>query len=287
MNGRLGITTTLVFLLAAAAATAQEQPWRPSGPQDAAAAPAATATTPQPQVPFALTPQEEAYVDQVLNAWEQHSDKVSTFETQFTRREYDPVFGPKDGAKFTDQGILKYKKPDKGMFRVDGQRPEQWISDGKSIFEFNYQKQQLVEHKLPPEMQGQAIEDGPLPFLFGAKAEKLKRRYWIRPLTPPGGRQGEIWLEVYPRHQVDAANFQRAEVILRAKDMVPLGIQLHLPNGKSRTSYTFTDAIVNDPNPLRFLQGDPFSPRAPLGWSKVVEEARSAQASHEAAGPRR
>ena len=225
-------------------------------------------------------------MDQVLAAWEKQSNRVSTFETKFTRREYDPVFGPKVGARFTDQGMLKYKQPDKGLFRIDGERPEQWISDGVAIFEFNHQKKQLVEHQLPAEMRGKAIADGPLPFLFGAKAEKIKQRYWIRLIASPDP-QNQIWLQAYPRHQQDAANFQSAELILNAKNMVPLGIQLHLPNGKSRTSYTFFDVIVNDPNPLRFLQGDPFSPRAPLGWTKVVEEAPAAQASTEPAGGRR
>ena len=35
-----------------------------------------------------------------------------------------------------------------------------------------------------PEMQGQSIGDGPLPFLFGAKADTMKSRYWIREITP-------------------------------------------------------------------------------------------------------
>ena len=115
-----------------------------------------------------------------------------------------------------------------------------------------------------------------LPFLFGASAEKLKRRYWIRAVAPPPGVQNQIWLEAYPRYQQDAADFQRADIVLDAKNVLPLGIQLHLPNGETRTSYSFYGMIVNDPNPLRFLEGDPFSPRAPLGWTRVVKEPPAA-----------
>ena len=290
MKTRIRISASLVFVLAVTAATAQEQPWRGSNPGRQPATqpptlrqqPAGKPAQPRAQAraPFVLTPQEQAQVDHFLRAWEQRSDKIKTFETKFARREYDPVFGPKDGQpRFTDEGELKFKAPDKGLFLVNGERPEQWVSDGNSIFEFNHQKRQLIEHKLPPEMQGKAIEDGPLPFLFGAQAEKLKRRYWIRLLPPPRGVQNQIWLEAYPRHQQDAANFQRAELILNAQDLLPLGMQLHLPNGKSRTSYTFYGVVVNDPNPLRFLKGDPFSPKSPLGWTRVIENPPAARAA--------
>ncbi|MCX7426652.1 MAG: TIGR03009 domain-containing protein [Planctomycetia bacterium] len=311
MTKRIVVSTALALLLAATAATAQEQPWRPSGPQIAPAMqsqpqpsqPAAQPQAPQqpagqpvqPQIPvgppFTLTPQQQQYVDQVLLAWQQRSEGIKTLETKFTRRQYDPARlpqgRPKDAPLYEDDGLLKYKKPDKGLFRIDGQQPEQWVCDGMSIYQYDYQKKQLIEHKLPPERQGQAIEDGPLPFLFGASAEKLKRRYWIRAVPPPPGVKDQIWLEAYPRYQQDAADFERADVILGTKDVLPLGIQLHLPNGKSRTSYSFQGMDVNNANPFRKLEGDPFSPRAPLGWTRFVENPPAAQASTEAVGGKR
>ena len=33
-------------------------------------------------------------------------------------------------------------------------------------------------------MRGEAIADGPIPFISGAKADKMKQRYWIRDITP-------------------------------------------------------------------------------------------------------
>lgn len=238
---------------------------------------------PQPHAPatapFTLTPHEQAQVDWVLRAWEQRSAGIKTFECKFTRFEYDGVFGDPNKPRFIDEGRIKYAAPDKGMFQVDGPRAEHWICDGTSFFEYNFQKKQLIQHKLPPELQGKAIADGPfpLPFLFGAKPEKLKQRYFLRLVTPQG-IQGQVWLEAWPRFQQDAANFKQAQLILTTGDMQPFALQSNLPNGKSRTVFRLTDIEVNTNDLLRFLKGDAFRARTPLGW-KIVKEPPAATAA--------
>ena len=147
-----------------------------------------TAAAPAAARPFTLTAQEEAQLDRTLQAWEKKSKEIDTFDCSFKRWEYDPIF-PKPNSNPNapvniDLGILKYKSPDKGVFRVlntegpDGKpaaieddRADHWICDGKSVFQYIPKQKKLVEHKLPPEMQGKAIVDGPLPFLFGAEAK--------------------------------------------------------------------------------------------------------------------
>jgi len=233
-----------------------------------------------PYVPFTLTPQQQAVVDWVLQRWEQRGSQIKTYECRFTRFEYDSVFGDGKTPLFVDQGEIKYIAPDKGLFRVlpsegKGQtREEQWICNGESIFQFDYQKKQLIEHKLPPDLRGQAISEGPLPFVFGAKADTLKRRYYVRIVTPPNA-EGQIWLEAWPRWQADAANFQRATVILTADEMLPFAIELVAPNGKSRTVYRLQDPKVNARNlldPLNLFKQSWLNPRTPVGWKKIVEE---------------
>jgi hypothetical protein len=45
--------------------------------------------------------------------------------------------------------------------------------------------------------------------LFGAKAEKIKERYWVRAVHPPQGKEGqEYWIQAYPKRRQDAANFK-------------------------------------------------------------------------------
>lgn len=279
---------TMILLAVPCSVAAQTGPWRgapdqpvrPQVPTLRQRSPAAE----QPTAPFQLTPQHQAYLDRVLQAWEQRSSNVKTFECDFTRWEYDPVFGDADKPKHTDTGHIKYAAPDKGRFEVEGDRAEKWICNGKSIFEYNHTKKQLIEYKLPPHMQGKAIANSPLPFIFGAKADELRRRYFMRVVTPADVK-GQIWLEAYPKLQQDAANFKRTELILTGKDMTPHALQIYLPNGKNRTVYQFSNIVIN--NPLRFFKGDPFHALTPPFWKKIVEENETAQAGRTAAGGRR
>ncbi|MBN1908194.1 MAG: hypothetical protein JW818_00510 [Pirellulales bacterium] len=263
--------------------------------------------TPAPRVyntpPFpAPTADQQQYLDQILKAWEAKSDWIKTFEAQFTRYEYDPVWAlmkndpeyRRTGVlkeKSKDIGVLKFKKPDKGFFKVDGPRPEMWLCDGKSIFVFDFDKKQRNEYPLPPELQGKAIEDGPLPFLFDSSAEKLKARFWVRAVRPPPGVQDQAWLEAYPRRQRDAADFSRADLILNIRTMLPVAIQLHAPNGKSRTSYAFEEKrmVINHSDPLAILKGDPFSAnrQTPGGWETLVRRDMAARMWGEPEGTRR
>jgi TIGR03009 family protein len=254
-----------------------------AGPQgQPAAAVASPAQQPPPAaVPFQSTPQQEAEADRALKLWEQNSSSVKTFECKFKRWVYDPVFVPGDKAAFEDLGVVKFASPDKGLYQIDGARAEQWICDGKSIFEFNYSKKQLIERRLPPEYQGKAIANGPLPFLFGTKADQLKQRYFVHVITPREKLDKETWLEVFPRFQQDAANYQRAELILINKNMTISALSLYEPNGKNHTTYAFYEVVINDP--LIILKSDPFAAKAPSGWQKVVEDVPTTTANQKPA----
>lgn len=287
---RIGCLTTITLLLAAGPVGAQIQPRqgpaanpRPApGPNPPAAArPPAVQRRPaepqQPQTPFQLTPHQEANLDWILNTWQERNAKTRTFECTFTRWEYDPVFGDPKKPSFVDEGKVKYRTPDKGMFHVEKpkERQERWISDGKSIFEYDFTNKQLVQHQLPPELHGKAIVESPLPFIFGAEAAKLKQRYFLRIITPPNVQGQQTWLEAYPRFQRDAANFKRAELILTNQTMAPHALQIYAPNGQNRTVYQFHDIVINDP--LFFLKGNPFHPLTPPFWKKIFEPAPTQQ----------
>lgn len=227
----------------------------------------------QPMAPFQLTAHQEAELNRALKVWEQSSSQVKTFECGFHRFTYDPTFGRPD-QPLVDKGELKYSSPDKGSFKIEGPRAEHWICDGVSIFEYKFKDKQLVEHRLPPELRGKAIADGPIPFIFGANAEKLKQRYFLRLTTPAEKHGQEIWLEAYPRYQQDAANFQKADLILTVKNMQPFAVQVYKPGGVQREVYQFESIEVNQKDLLRFLKGDPFMARLPgMDWKHVVEEA--------------
>jgi TIGR03009 family protein len=238
-----------------------------------------------PQAPFQLNAQQQAEVDRVLRAWEERSAKFKRFECEFVRFTYN-VFGEGQAPQFVDRGELKYAAPDKGVFRVthtdqggrtvpiDSSRAEHWICDGKSVYGYDFAKQELVEQRLPKELQGEAISNGPLPFLFGLEAAKLKRRYFVR-ITTPAEVRGQVWIEARPRFQPDAANFQKAEMILSEADMLPVALQRYMPGGTARDVYTFRDIKINATNPLDALNifaDAVFRPQLPRGWKWVVED---------------
>lgn len=272
-----------------------DQPVRPQVPTLVPRQPASTqAAASAPKSPFTLSPEEQAQVDQALKQWEEHSQGIKTFDCRFRRWIYDVVFGPPGRARFDELGSLRYQAPDRGVFRVetamkdnkevpiDDVRAERWICDGKSIFEYRATQKQLIEHKLPPELHGKAIANSPLPFLFGAESQRLKDRYWIRIVTPPGVTD-QIWLEAYPRFQQDAANFHHAEFVIKKDKMAPFALKLVQPNEKDSIVYQFYDIEVNDP--FRLFKGDPFRAFTPIGWQKIVEQPPTSPAEQARRSP--
>ena len=307
----VGAFVLLGFVLLTASAWAQTDPGRGPGPQGgpvgpdqpvrprvpvlvprAAEPPAQPAPQPPqpPRPPFTVTPQGEAQVDAVLQEWEKRNREIKTFDCQFKRWIYDVVFSDPNQPiqpKLVELGVIKYATPDRGLFRldkevkdgkevaIDDSRAEHWLCDGKSVWEYVPSQKKVKEHKLPPELRGKAIANSPLPFLFGAEAQKLKQRYFVR-LVPPDV-QGRIWLEAYPRFQGDAANFHHAIFIITAQGMSPYALRLYQPNGKDYTVYAFFDIVVNDK--FRMFQGDPFRPFTPWGWQMIPDDSPPAQPS--------
>ena len=232
----------------------------------------------QPQAPqppaappgLRLNPVQQAYLDQVLSTWETESAKVTIFECPFELWEYRVGVRPGNGIPLNkNKGQLSYQKPDKGSFEITeirvwtenptppgGQRTgdwvlqkdaigEHWVCDGKNVYEYRQQQKQLVVSPIPPAMQGKAIVDGPLPFLFGAEAAKLKARYWMRADQMPDNSD-EILIQAWPRFQADAADYKQVDLMLDRQRMMPKAIKVHLPNG-DRNLYMFdiANAAVN------------------------------------------
>ena len=271
-------------------AVAWSQPAQQPAPQPpqrvAVAAPAA-------QQPAPLSPEQQAALDQLLAAWETRNAAVRTWACTFRKWEYN-AWSPADAngerlAFAESTGELKYAAPDKGLFRVKetkqwspearryetrgGDTGEHWVCNGESIYEFRHSERQLRETKLPAEMRGKAISDGPLPFVFGAKSDTLKKRYWMRIVTPPDVRD-QIWLESLPKFQADAANFSKVELILQARDLMPFAIQIYKPAGQDRDVYQFdprTNLIDRGLDMIR----DFAKPMTPFGYKYVFEDLQA------------
>jgi TIGR03009 family protein len=236
------------------------------------------ARPPAPQAPFVLSPQEAAVLERLLADWEKRNKEIHLLESKFYRWKYDLTFGNGQPPK-PDEGELKFAAPDKGMMKIEAKDPvlsEQWLCDGKAIYQFNYKERLVTEFVLPLEMQGKGIGDGPLPFVFGVEAEKLKQRYFMRIITP-GDVKNAVWLEAFPRYPL--AEFSKVQVILQISGptnaLLPFAIQIFSPNGKDRTVYQLEKPEVNPSGgPLGI--GELFKPdwkivSIPSGWKKKIE----------------
>lgn len=253
--------------------------------QDAPRGPAPGQNPPTP--PFQLSPQEQADLDKILDAWEKKNGAIKTFKADFTRYQYDPVFFPKqpgqiERPKQESLGEIKYVAPDKGLLRetegsiwVDNptsrqlekkkvEALEHWACDGKLLYKVDYQQRVVEEISIPPELQGKGITQGPMPFVFGAKAGELKARYYIRPDTP-AGKTDQYWLEIRPKFMRDAENYSKVEIILDATTMFPNAIEILGTNGTDRDVYILKPQWGFD---IRGTLRDDFSP-SPFGFKHV------------------
>jgi TIGR03009 family protein len=234
-------------------------------------------------------PQE---LERLLLAWSQNSAKIQKLQGRHLRHVYDTVFN----VEKRSMGVFYYEGPGKGRidltpapiqngqvserkdaqgqtFKLQADRPERWMCDGKDIWQVNDTLKQVDIFPIPQENQGQNIMDGPMPFLFGMPPAKAKMRYHLKLISEDKDR---AMIEVLPRLQVDAANWKKALVILDKTLYLPTAVKLIDPSGNLETVYQFGEFQVNkkDPNWLQVAFGadpDPFRPEL-KGYARLVHK---------------
>ncbi len=267
-----------------------------------------------PQQPpgFPLTAQEQEYIQQLLVYWEDYSSKTKRYRCNFTRWQYDHVAcnfrNPANNqlvAAMISKGKVRYSAPDKGMYEVlemwqfagpptvEGGDPqyvrpaannaefvetEKWICDGEKIFEYDYQNKRLYELTLPPESQGEGLKNSPLPFVFGAKADELQQRFWIRDVTPQSVHGQQYWLECWPKRTNDAQAYSKVEIILSRNPFLPVSIHMYSPNYDLKTNpqkmvFQFDEREINGAlDGLADFMQNFINPRTPFGWDRVPRD---------------
>ena len=307
----------IVFLALVQGVFAQQQPTTtPTGNQTRISSPQGVRQQApqgvQPPSFLPLSEKHEEYIQRVLLYWQNHTEKIDHYRSDFERWQFDTVYGPRNTFKTFSTGKVRFADPDKGLFKVEkvltyqpataqtkatykeipGAHGENWVCDGKSIFEYDYLNERLIQQVLPKELQGQNIINGPLPFLFGCNAKDITNRFWMRAITPQN-MKGEIWLEAYPKTIHDASNYQKVHIIIDNKDFLPKGMVIFdrsYEKGKnhSRTVFNFKQREINFATTLEKL--NPFyrnfyEPELPSGWKKVVNAAPSSPAARQANNP--
>ena len=164
---------------------------------------------------------------------------------------------------------------------------DHWVCDGKSVYQYRPDLKQLVEHPIPPQMQGQAIVDGPLPFLFGADAAKLKQRYWMRIDQQQSQDPNQIWLIANTEVSTNRRPTSReVDVILDRQQLLPLYMQVWMPN-RSHHMYIFDIENAEVNGLFDRMKAAVFArPSMPSGWKRVVENLPLQQAAQPVQPPR-
>ena len=253
--------------------------------------PATTKSGQQPRPPVKAMEVEkfDPVLEQVLQDWERNTSLFKKLVGEFQVFKYDPIFEVEKRAR----GRFAHEAPDKGSYerlaveipkgargkkrgkdgtpyKLESDIPERWVCTGKEVIKIDDREKTYEKIPIPPEAQGQNIIEGPLPFLFGMKAERAKKRYKMKLLNPENKAENEIWLEVIPRRREDSGNWQRAVVIIDAEKFVPTAVKLFDPTGAETVHLFDKDTIVINPKRGWLDWGaDPFVPKL-RGYQQVA-----------------
>ena len=308
--------TYIVFAFANSISLAQTSQQNPVTPPRANLAPAANQNvapmtkTMAPDWYAKLSNEHNQFLYQLLDYWQQKSDLVKRYHSQFTRFDYDTTYcnwrDPKSNqlaAVTIMQGEIRFASPDKASYETlqvfdfggppeqEGQDPkyvprkeednrEKWICDGAAIHEYDFKNKKLYETNIPQEMQGKGLVNNPIPFLFGASKEDILNRFWVRVVTPEGAKD-EYWLEAVPKKIDDARNYKKIDLVISRDDLfLPKMLHVYAPNYNPKENnftsrvFEFNNRKVNGTlTGLQNFLGRFVRPSTPIGWDRVKRKS--------------
>ena len=231
-------------------------------------------------------------LEKILQDWERNSSQIKSLHGTHERWVYNSVFEVEKRAK----GIFFLETPDKGRidldgvklakgvvskrtgqsgnpYRVQSDRSEKWICNGNEIVVVNEDEKTFEVIPLPEEMRGKNIVNSPLPFLFGMKADEMKRRF---ELTLKSNTKEMADIIAVPRLDADKQNYVEALIRLDKIRFLPIAVKLQHDVARTlETVYSFEVKYINDPGiwnkiVATFGDRDPFRPDLKKGYKLVV-----------------
>jgi TIGR03009 family protein len=293
--GRANVKTAPAPQPKAQPGAAQQRPT--TVPQPNAAAPQPNGAAPREQRPPTelKMPQE---LEDLLVIWEQQSSKINRLRGTIFRYTYDSVYTVEKRAagefwyQSPDMGRIDFGPgnltnppprpgpgPNKTPYVVQAEKQQKWICTGKQVFVIHDEDKLFDKVDIPVQQQGKNIINGPLPFLFGMKAEQAKQRYHLnlgerhwpqgRRLKDGTVQEPQIHIVAIPKLEQDAKEWSRAEVQLDGKTFIPTAIKLFNPQGTMETVYVLPKSTmkVNEGIWLK----NPFNDRPPAYYTPFVD----------------
>ncbi len=212
--------------------------------------------------------------EDLLEKWEQVTKGHHRLKADINIIVYNKVF--KTEKRGT--GELRFEAPDKGSlvqkpadlrkgrpprkgrdgkpYAVGALGAERWVCTGKEIIQIDDEEKICRAVPIAPNMRGQRINEGPIPFLFGLKADEAKRRYKFYKYKLRRSQPNWFAFTVVPRRQVDLQEYKRATIILDTEKFVPIAIRKVDTTGNQETEYQFVKVDVNPKR--RFWDRGPF-----------------------------
>jgi TIGR03009 family protein len=218
----------------------------------------------QAQQPDPAAPSRDDRLGNVL--WQLvHSFKGNTAVQipECTRIDKDS-FGTK-----TWKGEVRFQKPNRFYLYLQQQEDKRFfeclVSTGTSIYEFRPQFKKVVVHEMPPDGFGTRTGDM-LSKMFGTTVDFRKRFDVSLRKDVSDANPNYIYIDIKPRSEPDQRDFNRAELVLSARTMLPVRVWFERPNS-SEVTWLLGNIVIN-PN----FSATAFTPpRTPQGWELVQE----------------
>jgi TIGR03009 family protein len=231
---------------------------------------------PKPAAPAPMSEKNQKALDQFLAVWESRMAKVETLETKIILTETD------DTGKSVYTGEASIMKPNYAkMLLKDAANPgntRKWrhfVANGEHLWEYDYTKKIARVEQLPKDGFQKNLA---MSFLFGMKADELKKRFELRIDVDDKDMYSEFYLRVgiLPKSKEDMQDFKKAELVFwvnrdekyRELMMLPARIWFQQPNGNT-ISWEFKNMTTQK----KFLKADFKEPGFPdkdwvSQWSK-------------------
>lgn len=207
----------------------------------------------------------------VLEDWSRKSAAIERLEGEILRRTYDTAFG----VERIGEGYFYFEAPDKGRldldaypitpkmradrqkkgakvrrkegvpYKLESDQREKWVCDGKRIISVEVEDKTATVGKLPEELRGRNIMNGPLPFLFGLPPADAVARFEIEMTRRPTQKNPFAWLKAKPKRSDDQREWREADVILDTRTGLPSHVRLIKPSETLEEVYRFSKLKVN------------------------------------------
>jgi len=248
-------------------------------------------------IPFFLKPEEQRELDEFLVRWERYSTSINRYDVNFNLFIHNPEvaimnkMAPDQPLK-TAFGYFKYiANPRRFVYAVEGEwqggKQTKWdkdknsfilaekiIIDEKSVYQYDYPAKTVLQLNVPPELIGKGIADSPLPLIFGAKADDLKRRFSMKVerISVNQGNETVDMIRLYarPLYIEDQQEYKELEILLFEKNLMARGLKQWDINGSAFKIYDLRDPVINPKDrfsPLEIIK-EWFTADVPNGWKR-------------------